>query len=527
MGEIKLLDCTLRDGGYINNWKFGKETITGILDRLSMAEIDLIECGFITEKTVNDNYSLFADANNVNEYIKHPSAKSMYVAMIAIGEKEINPEFICDASDTIIDGIRITFHPDEIKKAFEWANILKKKGYKVFVQPVGSANYDDELILDILKKVNQLKPFAFYIVDTLGAMSENDMMHMLHIIDRNLDENVKLGYHSHNNLQLAFANAQRMMEFGTNRDVIIDCSVYGMGRGAGNLCTELMVDYMKKRYNKKYDAVPILEIVDNYLLPIYMQKKWGYSIEYFLASSLDCHPNYVSFLMDKQNIPVRVIRNMLEQIPKEKRLRYDAKTIGDIYNKYQNNYVDDKEEIARLRSEFKGEEVLIIGSGKSVKTKNEKIQKYIEKNKPKVISINFVPSLKTDMVFIANQKRFEMIRESLDMKNVICTSNINGDLSDGHIVNYSALLNSGNIVSDSSGMMLLKLLKRLKVSKVAVAGMDGFKKNYLDNYCEKRFLHEEDNATLREKNREMREQFKLIKKEISVEFITPSKYCDK
>lgn len=526
MGEIKLLDCTLRDGGYINDWKFGKDTIIGILDRLSLADIDLIECGFITEKTVNENYSLFADANAIDAYIKQPSEKAMYVAMIAIGEKEINPEIICDAADTIIDGIRITFHPDEMKKAFEWANILKKKGYKVFIQPVGSANYDDELILDIIKKVNQLKPYAFYIVDTLGAMSENDMLHMLHIIDRNLDENVKLGYHSHNNLQLAFANAQRMMEFDAKRDVIIDCSVYGMGRGAGNLCTELMVDYMKKRYNKNYDTVPILEIVDNYLLPIYLQKRWGYTIEYFLASSLDCHPNYVSYLMDKQNIPVRVIRNMLEQIPKEKRVRFDAKAIGDIYNKYQNNYIDDKEEIIKLRNEFKGKEVLIIGSGKSVKTRNEKIRKYISKNKPKVIAINFVPPIKTDMVFVANQKRFEMIRDSLDMKNVICTSNINGDTGEGHVVNYATLLNSGEIVSDSSGMMLLKLLKRLKVSKVKIAGMDGFKKNYLENYCEKRFVHEEDNATLRQKNKEMREQFKLIKKEISVEFITPSKYCE-
>ena len=526
MGEIKLLDCTLRDGGYINDWKFGKDTIIGILDRLSLADIDLIECGFITEKTVNENYSLFADANAIDAYIKQPSEKAMYVAMIAIGEKEINPEIICDAADTIIDGIRITFHPDEMKKAFEWANILKKKGYKVFIQPVGSANYDDELILDIIKKVNQLKPYAFYIVDTLGAMSENDMLHMLHIIDRNLDENVKLGYHSHNNLQLAFANAQRMMEFDAKRDVIIDCSVYGMGRGAGNLCTELMVDYMKKRYNKNYDTVPILEIVDNYLLPIYLQKRWGYTIEYFLASSLDCHPNYVSYLMDKQNIPVRVIRNMLEQIPKEKRVRFDAKAIGDIYNKYQNNYIDDKEEIIKLRNEFKGKEVLIIGSGKSVKTRNEKIRKYISKNKPKVIAINFVPPIKTDMVFVANQKRFEMIRDSLDMKNVICTSNINGDTGEGHVVNYATLLNSGDIVSDSSGMVLLKLLKRLKVSKVKIAGMDGFKKNYLENYCEKRFVHEEDNATLRQKNKEMREQFKLIKKEISVEFITPSKYCE-
>ena len=110
-----------------------------------------------------------------------------------------------------------------------------------------------------------------------------------------------------------------------------------------------MVDFLKKHYNKKYDAVPILEIVDNYLLPIYMQKRWGYTIEYFLASSLDCHPNYVSFLMDKQNIPVRVIRNMLEQIPKEKRLRYNAKVINDIYSTYQNNSVDDRLEILNLR----------------------------------------------------------------------------------------------------------------------------------------------------------------------------------
>ena len=84
MGEIRLLDCTLRDGGYINDWKFGKETISGILDRLALAEIDLIECGFITEKTVNENYSLFADADVINGYVKQPSAKSMYVAMIAI-----------------------------------------------------------------------------------------------------------------------------------------------------------------------------------------------------------------------------------------------------------------------------------------------------------------------------------------------------------------------------------------------------------------------------------------------------------
>lgn len=524
MKEVKLLDCTLRDGGYVNHWKFGKETICNILDRLSQSEVDLVECGFLTEMYKDPDHTLFANADQINDYLKNPNPNTMYVAMIAIGEKEIHPEKLCDAKDTILDGIRLTFHPEETKKAFEWAGILKKKGYQVFIQPVGSACYDDVTILDLIKKVNNLLPYAFYIVDTLGAMSIKDMMHMLHLVDKNLDPAIALGYHSHNNLQLAFANAQRMVEFDFKRTILIDCSVYGMGRGAGNLCTELMMDYLKKNQDAHYDVVPILEIVDNDLMTIYLQHPWGYSVAYFLASAFACHPNYVSYFLGKQNMQVRTIRSLLQQIPTEYRLVYHPEIIDEIYRNYQINAIDDSKEISWIRKLLKGKKILLLAPGKSIKSKRKAINAYIDEHHPFVIATNFIPNVPVDAYFVANQKRYERIRDVLPVERTIFTSNIK-DLPEGaHVVNYSELLNAGKDVFDSSGMMLIKLLIRGKVKQISIAGMDGFRKNPQENYFENQFLYQIEKEDIKQKNLQMQEQIKLFRKEIGIHFITPSKY---
>lgn len=527
MCKVNLLDCTLRDGGYINQWKFGKDTIAGILERLSISELDIIECGFLTEKTKTDDYTLFSDARQVNSYIKTPNPNTLYVAMIAIGEKEINPEKLCDASESVIGGIRLTFHMSELKKAMDWAAIIIRKGYKLFMQPVGSGYYDDSSILELIKKANHIKPYAFYIVDTLGAMREKDILHMMHIIDKNLDESILLGFHSHNNLQMSFSNAQRMINFGFERDIIIDCSVYGMGRGAGNTCTELMVDYLHKNGDNNYDVLPILEIVDNYLIPIYLQHRWGYSVAYFLASSLQCHPNYVSYLLEKQNMQVRSISSLLKQIPEKKRLIYHPEIIEQIYKSYQNHAIADRDEILRLRSIVKGKKILVLGSGKSIHSKRSTIEKYIEKNHPFVIAVNFVPDIPVDMYFVANQKRYELFKDKFSADKTVFSSNVKGTPKKAVRVNYSDLLNDKEYVFDSSGMMLLRLLIRLKVKETAIAGFDGFKKNYLDNYCDKRFLHQDDSKIARKKNMQMKELIKSMGKEIGIEFITPSKYDEK
>lgn len=524
MSRIKLLDCTLRDGGYVNEWKFKKQTIRNILKRLSISNIDIIECGFITDKEYQEDFSLFSDTIDINPFLEQRNENALYVAMIAIGEKEIHPNKLSNAKDSIVKGIRLTFHLSEKKKAFEYAKILMDKGYSVFMQPVGSANYSDGNLLSLIKDINSLKPFAFYFVDTLGTMFRNDIIHIISLIDKNLDQNIVLGYHSHNNLQLAFSNAQDMIRFPMKRDMIIDCSVYGMGRGAGNLCTELITEYINCTVTKKYEVLPLLEIVDESLMPIYSKTPWGYSVGYYLASTMFCHPNYASHLLAKHTVPVRTIGSMLDQIPDDKRKIYDKSYIEDIYLNYQKHDVNDMEEIERLRNELAGREILVLAPGRSVISKKSHIKTFIKDKNPYIIAINFLPDYPIDLIFIGNEQRYKLIKNKLMDRNIILTSNITKRPENARIVNYADLLNSSIDVSDNTGMMLLKLLVKASVKSVTLAGFDGFKKNPVWNYYDETMVGSIDPEAFSKKNKGINVQLNKRNKEMKIEFLTPTKY---
>jgi 4-hydroxy 2-oxovalerate aldolase len=101
---------------------------------------------------------------------------------------------------------------------------------------------------------------------------------MFYIIDHNLNKDIALGFHSHNNLQLSFSNAQELILLNSTRNIILDASVFGMGRGAGNLCTELLIQYINENIIRKYDLMPVLEIIDKYIQHLYTKHSWGYSV---------------------------------------------------------------------------------------------------------------------------------------------------------------------------------------------------------------------------------------------------------
>lgn len=318
MNKIKILDCTLRDGGYINDWNFGERTIKKIITKLSQSNIDIIECGFITDVSFNENKTLFDSVERIKKYIEPKNENVSYVGMIAQPYPSINN--IAKYDGKSIDGIRVTFHEDEIDEALIYGKQLMDKGYKIFIQPVGTTSYSDGSLLELIRKVNNLKPVAFYLVDTLGIMYKNDLLRMFYLLDNNLDESISLGFHSHNNLQLSFSNAQELLAIHTKREIIIDSSVFGMGRGAGNLCTELITHYINENIKEKYNIVPLLEIFDEYLSNIFSNIRWGYSMPYYLAAVNNCHPNYSTYLMNKQTISVKSINTILKQILEEKKI---------------------------------------------------------------------------------------------------------------------------------------------------------------------------------------------------------------
>lgn len=525
--SIQILDCTLRDGGYINDWKFGRKAIRSILDKLELAHIDIIECGFLTGMVRDAECSLFPSAAAIEELLPKRDRGSMFVAMIAIGEKELHPSKLEPYHGKGIEGVRLTFHKEEISRAVSWAEILMEKGYKVFMQPVGTVFYSDMELLQLVERMNALAPYAFYIVDTLGSMYRNDVSHRFYLIDKNMKPEIHLGFHGHNNLQLAFSNAQVLGKIQTKRTLILDASVYGMGRGAGNLPTELITQYINKNIASRYDASLVMDIYDDYIAAIRKEYEWGYTMPYHIAASHVCHPNYATYLINRRTLTMKDIEKIIQSIPSQYRVLYDRKLIEQLYAQFQSRKIDDSaavEEISRL---IEGRKILLLAPGRSLAAKYETILDFIETVNPFVISVNFVDAkYHMDACFISNHKRMDTIGQEiqrLGQVRAILTSNIPGG-EDCLYVDYDRYTNDDGMVSDNAGLMLLKLLRRCGAHSVYLAGFDGFHLRHNGNYYSEELNFMVDEAQVQEKRSRIRRQLQELSKSMRIAFLTPSIY---
>lgn len=528
MNKLSVLDCTLRDGGYINHFNFGEKTICHIIEKLTEANIDIIECGFLKSGKTDRNHSLYGSVSAIDKYFNKKSCNQLYVAMIAYGDITISE--IDDYKPESIDGIRLTFHQKDMQDALEFAVHLMQKGYKVFIQPVGTVTYTDKELLYLVEMVNKIKPYAFYLVDTLGTMYKNDLLRMFYLIDNNLYKEIIVGFHSHNNLQLSFSNAQELLSIHTERKIIIDTSVLGMGRGAGNLCTELLTQYINENIERRYEITPILEIIDSDISAILKKMPWGYSVPYYLASINKCHPSYATYLIDKQTITMMQISNIIKQIAPEKASLFDEQYIEKLYTNYLRNNIDDKIALEKIAQLYDGKTVLILAPGKSLIEESEYLRGYISSKKPYIISVNFIPTnININTLFISNNKRFENIEDVLKSdiaKYTICTSNIVNYSESMLVVNYADYLNEENIISDNAGLMCINLLLKTGCRDIALAGFDGFSSNRGSNYYTSEMENDIGDDRILKMNKAITEKLKMLKRYINVHSVTKSLYIE-
>ena len=513
--KISILDCTLRDGGYINNFHFGVNRIQTIKEKLYEANIEIIECGFLKSGCNDPDCSLYGSVEQVRLPAKR--GNQMFVAMIAYGD--ISADEITKYQYGLIDGIRLTFHNSEWKNTRQMAIELMEKGYKIFIQPVGTISYTDEQLLYLVNEVNSLNPYAFYIVDTLGSMYRNDLLRLFFLIENNLSKNILLGFHSHNNMQLSFANAMTLLEQHTNRHVIIDSSIFGMGRGAGNLNTELITHYINNNMENRYNLIPLLELIDDVILPIYKYSFWGFSEPYYLSAIMGVHPNYATYLIDKQSVGMTKIAEILKKLTGNNKHIFKKSIIEELYHTEMSNSVEDSVAILEISKKIKNRNVLVIAPGSNVKKYSEKIKEHIKKTLPFIISLNFVPEdISPDLVFISNRKRYEQLHS--DKHTIAVTSNIAVKVKKRmYVIDYNSLIKNK---SDSSGIMLLRFLLRLKTKHAVLAGYDGFTNGTnhynaaLDSYLSA--------ETIIALNSSIGKQLAEIRKLLSMEFITPTAY---
>lgn len=326
---IKILDCTLRDGGYINNWKFGYENIIQIISNLFDSKIEYIECGFLKETLYNPDKSIFSSIDNLFQLSNKTITNQKLALMINFGEYSLD-KLPDNENKNIL--LRISFKKENYVEAIEYCKEIKNKGYDISLNPMSTISYNKNELLELIKQSNSLNPSIFTIVDTNGEMKEKDVLSLFYLIENNLNKNISLGFHSHNSLKLSFINTQKLLKQNTKRTIVIDSTIFGMGRGAGNLCSEVLIQYINENYKNQYNIIPILKTIEEQINPIFEKAPWGYSVPYHLAAINSCHPNYATYLIKKQTLPIEIINKILKSIPQDKKSSYNKEIVESLYN---------------------------------------------------------------------------------------------------------------------------------------------------------------------------------------------------
>ena len=522
MGNIMILDCTLRDGGYINENNFGEKNIKKLIKYLKSAKIDIIECGYLMDNIEYDkNKTEFLSMKQAEPFL---APDNSYTLML-LGEK-YKIENLPENTGGKIDTIRMSFHKKSLQKAIEYAKKIKEKGYKLFLQPTSIMSYTEEEIKKMLKELNDLDVECIAIVDTFGQMTPEDTRRVTKIFDEGLRENIKIGIHLHNNLQTAFANAITFLDtISENRDVEIDTSLLGMGRGAGNLPTELLANYLNTRYGKKYKLEPLLEASDNIISKIKEEHDWGYSLPYYLSAINGIHPSYIILFLERKTLHSVDINNLIKMISEDKKIEFDREYAEELYRIYNEKSVDDKESRKELEKLVSGKKVVLIGPGRSIINYRNQIEDLLSKDNIFSIAVNGIDLFYTDATFYSNKKRYKEFRKKSNL--TLLTSNIKTDQEENELIfDYSNSLSRESGISDNSLLIILNILKDLNVKEIQLVGFDGFSTNMRDNFYseERAYLLTED--FIKRLNESTARSIKGYREKIKITSLTPTKYME-
>lgn len=489
MNNIKILDCTLRDGGRIIDCEFPTSQSKRIIYSLQQANIDIIEVGFLRDEKIvksRDNTTFFTSINQMVPLLPK-ERKSMFVAFVDFGMFSL--ETLEQNDGVSIDGIRFGFTKKDFENSLDQiiynAQLIKDKGYKLFLQGVNSLAYTDLQFLKLIDSANNIEPYSFGIVDTYGAMYVDDLQRIYSLVNHNLDSKITVDFHSHNNFQLSFSFAQEIIKLSDGvRNVIIDSTLRGMGKGAGNTNTELIVDYLVRKKGYPYDLEKILEIIDLDIYDIYEKKRWGYSPASFMAGIYKSHPNNIIYLLDKYSFTTNDIKNILAMLSDKERQQYPYDRIDQLCKKYCLKEYDDKSNLQHLQEIIGNKKVLILAPGKTLLKQKETVDLFIKRHKPFIISVNFIADYRDSIPFFGNKKRYHSFCYEKGRK-VIVTSDIATGSDKELVISAKRLCPVQDKDSNSSVLKLLNLLHEVEVYHIAIAGMDGFTNDMDNNYYDK------------------------------------------
>lgn len=529
--NIKMLDCTLRDGAYITGSEFGKPAMHGIINKLQEAHIDVIECGWLKDAEYKEGTTFYHLPSDAEPYLVDRPDDITYCVMI--DWDRYNTDNLPPYDGKSIDAIRVVFPHGKHREGIKVGTALRKKGYKVFFQAANTLAYSNEELLELAKDMNEFSPVALSVVDTFGAMYFDDLQRIINMLDKHLDKGIELGFHAHNNQQLAFALCIEFIEsLKDKRNIIVDATLSGMGRGAGNATTELVSSYINKRQHGNYDMNAIMDAIDMYMQAFQERYTWGYSTPYFIAGLYQCHVNNIAYLMKNHRTNARDMRNIIESLGEGDRRKYDYDLLEQKYLENQNRIIDDEKTIEELKNVVKDRKVMLIAPGKSTVTDEVKLKTFIRQENPLLIAVNAINKLyQCDYIFFTNSVRYDYAKESypahFERTKKIILSNIKTEGKiDEYVINFNLVIKRGWEHFDNAVILCLRLLNKLKAKDVYIAGFDGFKTKYNESYADSSLPTLNPDNKWDELNEEITSMYKSLhdslKGKMKINFLTES-----
>ncbi len=299
--EIKVLDCTIRDGGLINNYQFSIDFVKAVYRAICEAGVDIIELGKKLEES--DEYTRekygkwnFCDEDDLKEVIDSCESdfRPAVAVMYDVGRVDVSK--LNHADESPMDMIRTACYVPDIDKGIDLVKRCKDLGYQTTINIMAISAAIESDLIEALSQANEIEEIDYlYLVDSFGAFYSEQITYYLELY-RKYAPDKELGFHAHNNQQLAFSNTQQSIIDGVN---LLDATVNGIGRGAGNCNLELLLNFLK---NPKFDVRPVYKVIQEQFVPLRNSIEWGFNDIYGISGYLNQHPRQAMKLRaDKKN----------------------------------------------------------------------------------------------------------------------------------------------------------------------------------------------------------------------------------
>ena len=391
-----LLDCTLRDGGYYNNWDFSNELIEEYLEVMRILKVDVVELGnrFLTRNGYKGAVAYCSD-----EFLDDISFANSYNLSVMINGQDLCndlgwlkaleylfPRRCCDSK---VDIVRIASHHRDILNlipALEW---LANKGYRVIINLMQISNYSDADLRDVSKNLSNSPAEVLYFADSLGSLDNQSITNIIEQLRCNWSKNI--GIHTHDNMGLALSNTLHAHSHGVTW---LDSTVTGMGRGPGNARTEELIIEINTATQQFFNLVPLMSLINNYFFPLKQKYSWGTNPYFYLAGKYSIHPSYIQEMLSDSRYDNEDICAVIDYLRDAEKHTFSYDSLESATKFYSGTPKGRWDPSSLLANQ----ELLILGPGPSLNRHSSAIKSYINKKKPIVMALNTVKLLEDNLI---------------------------------------------------------------------------------------------------------------------------------